>query len=184
MNFEFSEEQTMIRESVSRFLREKYDFETRQSIINSDEGWSREIWAQFAEMGLMGAAFPEEYDGFGGSAADMLVLMEEFGAALVVEPFLPTVVLCGQILRQIGGDHAKAIIPEIISGEMIIGFGYAEPRSRYCLHHVETTAKKDGDEYLLSGRKAVVLAAPIANKIIISAPVSYTHLTLPTTPYV
>ena len=169
MNFEFSEEQTMIRESVSRFLREKYDFETRQSIINSDEGWSREIWAQFAEMGLMGAAFPEEYDGFGGSAADMLVLMEEFGAALVVEPFLPTVVLCGQILRQIGGDHAKAIIPEIISGEMIIGFGYAEPRSRYCLHHVEATAKKDGDEYLLSGRKAVVLAAPIANKIIISA---------------
>lgn len=168
MNFDFTEEQTMIRDSVSRFLREKYDFETRQAIIQSEAGWSRDVWQQLAEMGLMGAAFPEEYDGFGGSAADMLVLMEEFGRGLLVEPFLPTVVLCGQLLRHAGGDHAQALISQIISGDLIMGFGYGEPRSRFNLAHVETTAKRDGDTYTVNGRKAVVLAAPIAGKLIIS----------------
>ncbi len=169
MNFEFTEEQTMLRESLSRFLRDKYDFDSRQAILQSDEGWSREIWNRMAQMGLMGAAFPEDYGGFGGTAADMLVLMEEFGNALVVEPFLPTVVLAGQILRHANSDHSKTIIPRIISGELIMGFGYAEPRSRHCLSHVETTAKKEGKNYVLNGQKAVVLAAPIADKIIVSA---------------
>ncbi|MEO0851830.1 MAG: acyl-CoA dehydrogenase family protein, partial [Pseudomonadota bacterium] len=90
MNFDFTEEQTMIRETVKRFMREKYDFDTRQAIIASDAGWSPEIWQQLAEMGLMGAAFPEEYDGFGGTAADIMVLMEEFGEGLLIEPFFPT----------------------------------------------------------------------------------------------
>lgn len=169
MNFEFTEEQTMLRDSLSRFLRDKYDFEARQTIIQSDAGWSKDIWTQFAEMGLMGAAFPEDHNGFGGSSADLLVLMEEFGKALVVEPFLPTVVLAGQILRHVGGPHASTLIPQIIAGEQIMGFGYAEPKSRFHLSHVETTAKKDSNSYILNGHKAVVLAAPLADKLIISA---------------
>ena len=169
MNFDFTEEQEMLRDTLSRFLRDKYDFDTRQKIISSDEGWSKEIWSQMAEMGLMAAAFPEEFDGFGGTSADLLVLMEEFGKGLVVEPFLPTVVLCGQLLRETGGDHAQSLIPQIMAGDCIMGFGFAEPKSRFNLAHVETTAEKTGDGYILNGHKAVVLAAPIANKLIVSA---------------
>ncbi len=169
MNFEFTEEQSMIRESVSRFLREKYDFETRQSILQSEAGWSPEIWAQLAQMGLMGAAFPEEHNGFGGSAADTLVLMEEFGKGLLIEPFLPTVILAGQLLRHAGGDHANALIEKIISGDLIMAFGFAEPKSRFSLSYTTTKAQKEGEHYILNGRKSVVLGAPIAGKIIVTA---------------
>ncbi|MCI5046688.1 MAG: acyl-CoA dehydrogenase family protein [Aquisalinus sp.] len=169
MNFEFTEEQQMLRESLARFLREKYDFETRQKIIASDDGWSRETWAQFAEMGLMAAAFPEEYDGFGGTAVDLSVIMEEFGRSLVIEPYLPTVVLAGGVLRHTGGEQAKELIAQISAGEIVMGLGFAEPHSRYDLFHVETKAEKQGNDYVLSGRKAVVLAANIADKLIIAA---------------
>ena len=169
MNFEFTDEQNMIRESVNRFLREKYDFETRQNIISSDTGWSPEIWKQLAELGLMGAAFPEDYDGFGGTAADLMVLMEEFGRGLIVEPFLPTVILAGQLLRHAGGKHAQTLIPKIITGDIIMGFAHDEPKARGTISHVETSAKRDGNHYVIAGHKAVVFGAPIANKIIVSA---------------
>ena len=169
MNFEFTEEQQMLRESLARFLREKYDFETRQKIIASDEGWSQEVWAQFSEIGLMAAAFPEEYDGFGGTAVDLSVIMEEFGRGLVVEPYLPTVVLAGGTLLEVGGAHAKELIPQISAGEIIMGLAYAEPHSRFDLCHVETKAEKQGGDYVLTGRKAVVLAANIADKLIVAA---------------
>ncbi len=169
MNFEFTEEQEMLRESLARFLRDKYDFDTRREIIASNEGWSREIWSGLAEMGVMGAAFPEDYDGFGGTHADLLIVMEELGRALVVEPYLPTVVLAGQLLRAAGGAQALALIPKISMGELIMAFGYAEPRSRFSLSHVETRAQESGDGYTISGRKAVVLGAPAADKLIVSA---------------
>ena len=121
MNFEFSEEQNMLRDSLARLLSDTYDFDARKKIIESDEGWSRDIWKTLAELGVFAAAFPEEYDGFGGTASDSLVIMEELGRVLLVEPFLPTVILCGQILRAIGGDHAQALIPQIISGDAILG---------------------------------------------------------------
>ncbi|MEL6379060.1 MAG: acyl-CoA dehydrogenase family protein [Pseudomonadota bacterium] len=169
MNFDFTEEQTMIRETVKRFMREKYDFDTRQAIIASDAGWSPEIWQQLAEMGLMGAAFPEEYDGFGGTAADIMVLMEEFGEGLLIEPFFPTAILAGQILREVGGEEARALIGQIIAGEMIMAFAHDEPKARGVISHVETTARLDGDGFILNGQKAVVLGAPLANRLIISA---------------
>ncbi len=169
MNFDYSEEQQMIRDTLARFIREKYDFEERNKILASEEGWSRDLWNQFAELGLMAAAFPEEYEGFGGTAVDISVIMEEFGAGLVVEPYLPTVVLCGGLLREIGGEMASTLISQIISGELIMGFGFAEPKSRFDLFHVETKAEKQGAEYILNGRKAVVLAASIADKLIIAA---------------
>jgi len=169
MNFEFSDEQNMLKDTLTRFLREQYDFDTRNKIIASKEGWSPDIWQQMAEMGLMGAAFPEEYDGYGGSQADMLVMMEAFGKALLVEPFIPTVILAGQCLREIGGDHARELIPQIIDGSLVMGLAHAEPRSHFNLAHVETQAETKDDHYVLNGHKAVVLAAPIAGKLILSA---------------
>ncbi|MEO0831728.1 MAG: acyl-CoA dehydrogenase family protein, partial [Pseudomonadota bacterium] len=169
MNFDFTEEQTMIRETVKRFMREKYDFDTRQAIIASEAGWSPDIWQQLAEMGLMGAAFPEAFDGFGGTAADIMVLMEEFGEGLLIEPFFPTVILAGQILREVGDEQARALIGKIIAGEAIMALAHDEPKARGVINHVETTAKANGDGFVLSGHKAVALGAPLAHHIIVSA---------------
>ena len=169
MNFEFSDEQNMVRDSLSRFLRDKYDFKAREKILATDAGWSREIWQGLAEMGIMSAAFPERYDGFGGTASDTLVIMEELGKALVVEPFLPTVMLAGQLLRYLEGPHADALIPQICAGELIMGFAHYERKSRFARTHVACTAKSSDGGYVLNGHKAVVLGASIADKLIISA---------------
>jgi hypothetical protein len=168
MNFDFTEEQNMLRDSLSRFLREKYDFEARTKILASDAGWSRDVWEQFAEMGLLMVPFAEEYDGLGGDLTDIMVVMEEIGKSIVVEPYLPTVVLAGGLLQATGGDLAKEWLPQIGAGAAIMGFGYTEPHSRFDLFHVDASAKKDGDAYVLNGRKSVVLAAPIADRLIVS----------------
>ena len=169
MNFEFSDEQTMIRESLSRYLRDTYDFDARGKILASDEGWSRKTWSDLAELGIMGAAFDESYDGFGGAPSDTLVIMEELGKALVLEPFLPTVMLCGKLLSTVGGEIASDLIGKICAGEMIMGLAHAEPKSRFSRSRVDTAAKASGDSYVLSGHKSVVLAAPIADMLIVSA---------------
>lgn len=169
MNFEFTEEQSMVRESLGRLLTDKYDFEARSKIIASEEGWSQDIWTSLAEMGIMAAAFDETYDGFGGTASDTLVIMEELGKANIIEPYLPTVILCGKTLAQVGGDAASDLIAQISAGELVMGLGHYEPKSRSRQSFVETTANLDGDTYVISGHKSVVLAAPIANKFIISA---------------
>ena len=169
MNFDLTEEQEMIRESLSRFLRDRYDFEARGRIIKSEAGWSPEVWNQLAELGLMAVPFAEEHGGLDGGPTDIMVVMEELGRALVVEPYLPTVVLAGSILQAVGGEVAEELIPQIAGGDLVMGLAYAEPRSRYDLHHVETTAEKPGDGYTLTGHKSVVLAAPLASRLIVSA---------------
>lgn len=169
MNFDLTEEQEMIRESLSRFLRDRYDFEARGKIIKSEAGWSPEVWGQLAELGLMAVPFAEDHGGLDGGPTDIMVVMEELGRALVVEPYLPTVVLVGSILQAVGGKVAEELIPQIAGGELIMGLAYAEPHSRYDLFHVETTAEKSGDGYTLTGHKSVVLAAPLAGRLIVSA---------------
>jgi pimeloyl-CoA dehydrogenase small subunit len=170
MDFSFTEEQTLLRNSVQSFLQDKYDFETRRKISASPEGWSRELWQQFAELGLLAAPFSEEQGGLGGSAIETMIVMEEFGRSLVVEPFLETVVLAGGFLRQAGTPaQQEAHIPGIIGGETVWAFAYAEPQGRYNLADLTTTAKADGDGYVINGYKCVVLAAPWADKLIVSA---------------
>lgn len=169
MNFEFTEEQNMVRDQLSRFLRDKYDFAAREKILSSADGYSRDIWRGLADMGIMAAAFPEEFDGFGGKASDTLVIMEELGKALVVEPFLPAVILAGQALRAAGGDLARQLIAEICGGDLIMGLGAYEPSGRFSLSHCATKAEAAGENYKLTGYKAVVLGAPIAGKLIVSA---------------
>ena len=170
MDFSFSEEQTLLRNTVQSFLQDKYDFDTRRKIAASADGWSRETWQQFAELGLLAAPFPEELGGLGGGAIETMIVMEEFGRNLVVEPFLETVVLAGGFLRE-GGSAAQqeAHIPGIVGGETVWTFAYAEPQGRYNLADLTTTAKADGDGYVINGYKCVVLAGPWADKLIVSA---------------
>ena len=123
MNFEFSEEQTMIKDSVSRFVREQYDFDTRRGIIESDDGISREFWSMFAELGWLSVPFAEEYGGFGGTVIDIAAVMEEMGKGIVVEPYVSTVVVFGGLLSASTNSALKeAVIPSIIDGACLGSF--------------------------------------------------------------
>lgn len=170
MDFSFTEEQTLLRNSVQSLLADKYDFDTRRKIVKSAEGWSPAMWKQFADLGLLAAPFSEEMGGLGGGPIETMILMEEFGRHLVVEPFVETVVLAGGFLRE-GASKAQADahIPGIVDGSTVWAFAYAEPQGRYNLADLVTTAKKDGAGYTINGYKAVVLGAPWAQKLIVTA---------------
>ena len=170
MDFNFTEEQDMVRDGLSRLVREQYGAEERRALIASDDGWSREIWGQLAELGILGMSFSEEDGGFGGGAIDSMVVMEEFGKGLVVEPFVPTVVCAGGFLKHAGtASQKEEHIGGIVSGERVFAFAYAEPRGRYDLANLETTAKNDGGDYVINGHKAVVIGAPWASHLIVTA---------------
>jgi len=160
----------MVRDGLSRLVREQYDWETRRAAIASDKGWRPEIWSQLAELGILGMPFSEEDGGFGGGAVDAMIVMEEFGKGLVVEPFVPTVVCAGGFLKHAGTAAQKEEhIGGIVNGSRVFAFAHAEPRGRYDYADLETTAKKDGEGYVLSGHKAVVIGAPWASHLIVIA---------------
>ncbi len=170
MDFNFTEEQDMVRDGLARLVREEYGAETRREVIASDSGWRPEIWAQLAELGILGMPFSEGDGGFGGGAIDAMVVMEEFGKGLVVEPFVPTVVCAGGFLKHAGTVAQKEEhIGGIVSGERVYAFAYAEPQGRYDLSDIQVTAKKEGDGYVLSGHKAVVIGAPWASHLVVTA---------------
>lgn len=170
MDFSFTEEQTLLRNSVQRYIQDKYDFDTRQNITRSDAGWSREHWAAFAELGLLAAPFDEQYGGFGGGPVESMIVMEEFGKGLVVEPYLQTVILCGGLINAAGNAAQKAeLLPKISGGELVMAMAYAEPQGRFNLADIVTTAKADGDGFILNGHKAVVSGAPWADKLLVTA---------------
>ncbi|WP_291197198.1 acyl-CoA dehydrogenase family protein [Hyphomonas sp.] len=169
MDFNFTEEQTMIRDSLARLIKDQYDFDTRRKVVASKEGWRPKMWAQFAELGLLAAPFSEEDGGLGGGPIDAMVVMEEFGKGLVVEPFLQSVVVGGGFLKRgTEGQKAEHLAP-MIAGERVFAFAYAEPKGRYNLADLETTAKKDGAGWKISGHKAVVVGAPWASHLIVTA---------------
>lgn len=170
MDFNFSDEQNMVRDGISRLVREQYDFDTRRGVIASEAGWRPEFWAQLAELGMLAAPFSEEDGGFGGGAVETMLIMEEFGKGLVVEPFIPGVVCAGGFLKYAGTAAQKEeYLSAIIAGEKVFAFAYAEPQGRYDLANLTTTAKKDGDGYSLSGQKAVVIGAPWASHLVVTA---------------
>jgi len=170
MDFNFSEEQSMLRDTVASFLQDKYDFETRRKIVASESGWRQDYWSAFAnELGILGAPFSEELGGLGGGAIENMIVMEEFGKALVVEPYLGTVVIGGGFLKHSGYSAASDVIANIIAGETVIAFAYAEPQGRYNWANLKTTAKKEGAGYVLNGHKAVVVGAPWATHLIVTA---------------
>jgi pimeloyl-CoA dehydrogenase small subunit len=170
MDFSFSEEQELLRNSVARFLAHNYSFDIFRKNSRSEPGWRRTIWKQFAELGLLGASLPEEFGGLGGGAVETMIVMEAFGRALVVEPYVPTVVIAGGLLREAGsGAQKQKWLPRIASGDTVIAFAFAEPQGRYNLADVTATAKKRGNVYVLNGQKAVVIGAPFADALIVTA---------------
>ena len=170
MDFSLSETQRMLAETTERLVRDRYGFEDRKKIIAGPDGFSRPMWATFAELGLTGLGIAEEYDGLGGNMGDMAVVAETFGRALVVEPYMPTLVLGAGTLGLAGSDAQKAeILPRVVSGECFLALAHGEPRSRYTLAHVETRAAADGGDMLLTGAKAVVLGGDAADHFLVSA---------------
>jgi alkylation response protein AidB-like acyl-CoA dehydrogenase len=169
MDFSFSEEQTLLRNSLSRYLADKYAYEHWRKFTRDGEGRDPVHWRQFAEMGLLAAPLPEIHGGLGGGVLECMVVMEEFGRALVVEPFVPAVVVGGGLLMQAGGALAAEWLPKIAAGETMMAFGFAEAQGRFNLADLATTAKRQGETYLLQGQKAVVLAAPWADQLIVTA---------------
>ena len=170
MNFDFTEEQTMIKDSVSRFVRDEYDFDTRRSIIDSEEGISRKFWTMFAELGWLSVPFAEEYGGFGGSVEDIAAVMEELGKGIVVEPYASTVVVFGGLLSASDNSALKEeVIPTVIDGSCMGSFACVEAQSRYELSDVATTAVAADGGYNINGEKTVVANGGTANKFVVSA---------------
>jgi alkylation response protein AidB-like acyl-CoA dehydrogenase len=170
MDIQFTEEQELLRGSIQRLLRDQYDFGARRKIVATDEGWSRKHWNAFAELGLCAAPFRESSGGLGGGPLATMIVMQEFGRNLVVEPFFETVVLAGSLIEDVGSPpQREAFLPQIMAGEAIWALAWAEGRSRYDFNNVATTARRQGNGYLLSGTKAAVVGAPWADRLIVSA---------------
>lgn len=165
-----TEEQRLLKESVERFTEKEYSFERRHELAVGEDGFSREIWARFAEYGWLAAPLPVEHGGLGGSMVDVAVLMEGFGRSLLLEPYLSTVILGGGLLAAGGdADMRAAHLPAVAAGECFLAFAHVEPQARYNLADVETVAQRDGEGFVLTGRKSVVLHAATADKLIVSA---------------
>lgn len=170
MDFNFTETQGMLRDTLRRYLADTYDFDKRAAMLKREGGRDPGVWKALAtELGILGAALPEQYGGFGGGPIDSMVLMEEFGRAIAVEPYVPTVVLGAGALVATGGQLADELVPAIIGGDAIVGAGFYEPQGRYNLADVTTMAKADGSGWTLNGHKAVVVAAPYATHLLVSA---------------
>ncbi|MBV9376563.1 MAG: acyl-CoA dehydrogenase family protein [Alphaproteobacteria bacterium] len=170
MDFELSEEQRMLRDSVERLLADHYGFDKRRGYLAEPEGWSRALWAQYAELGLLGLPFAEDHGGFGGGPIEVMLVMEAFGRVLALEPYLATVVLGGTALRLAGSDAQKtALLPRVAKGDLILAFAHGERQARYDLSDVMTTAKRKGSGWVLDGAKTVVLHGDSAQRLVVSA---------------
>lgn len=170
MNFNISEEQAMIKDSVARFVTDDYSFDKRKKNVAMEAGFNPANWQTFAELGWLSIPFPEALGGFGGSVVDTMVIMEEFGKGLVAEPYVATVLLFGGLLAHSGeGELQQQLIAKIIDGSLQGSFAYLERQSRFELSDVKSSAVPKGENYLLNGEKTVVFNGSAAEKIIISA---------------
>jgi pimeloyl-CoA dehydrogenase small subunit len=170
MDFDFTEEQRLLDETVRRLVKDEYDIPKRKGYIALPDGFSRPLWQRYAELGLLGLPFAEAEGGFGGSAVETMIVMESFGRGLAVEPYLASVVLGGGLVALAGSAaQKKAILPALAGGELLLAFAHGERQSRYTLSDVETTAKADGSGYRLSGEKGVVLHGDSADRLVVSA---------------
>ena len=170
MDFDPSDDQRLLVESVTRLLGDNYGFAQRKTYLAKPEGYSTEIWSKFAELGLLGLPFAEEYGGFGGGAQEIMLVMQAFGRVLVLEPFLSTVVLGGTAIQAAGNPAQKqALLPAIAEGGLKLAFAHGERQARYDLTDVVTTAKRNGGGWVLDGSKTVVSHGESADKLIVSA---------------
>ncbi len=170
MDFTYTEVQQMLQDQVQKFVQKSYDFETRNKIMESDEGYSKEFWQLFAELGWLAVPFSEDDGGLGGSAVDLMVMMEEFGKANLVEPYTSTAVLCGTLIAGLAeGEQKQSLIEQIISGEIQLACAYIEQQSRFNPINIETSAVESGGNITLNGRKIGVLNGESADQFIVIA---------------
>lgn len=170
MDFELSEEQSILKDSLTRLFADNYGFEQRKKHMAAPEGWSAGMWGKYAEMGLMALPFSEEDGGIGGGPVEMMIVMEALGGALALEPYFPTVVLGGGFLRLGGNDALRAeLAPQVAEGSLKLAFAHTERHSRYNLNQVETKAVKDGSGWRLSGAKGVVIGGDSADRLVVTA---------------
>jgi pimeloyl-CoA dehydrogenase small subunit len=170
MDFDLSEEQRLLKESVDGLLTDSYDFDARKKYMKEKGGWSKAVWDKLAEQGLLGLPFTEADGGFGAGGVETMIVMEALGKALVLEPYLATVVIGGGFLRHGGTDAQKAAhVPGIIDGSKTFAFAQLEKNSRYDLHDVATSAKKKGSAYVIDGEKFVVLNGENADTLVVTA---------------
>jgi hypothetical protein len=173
MDFNFTAEQEMLRDSVARYFGDHYAFPQRQAVIRSEGGWRPAFWRGLADdVGILGAPFDEAMGGLGGGAVETMIVMEEIGKALVIEPYLDTVVIGGGLLRRCGTARASELIGGIIAGEVRLAFAHLEPSSRFDLVDVTTAAVRDGSTWRISGLKDAVRGAPFATHLLVNARVS------------
>jgi pimeloyl-CoA dehydrogenase small subunit len=173
MDFELSPEQQLLGDNVARLMKDRYGFEARKTYQASPTGFSDALWREYADMGLLGAPFSEEDGGYGGGAVETMIVMEAFGKALALEPYLETVVLCGALIKQAAGPAKRAeLIGQIASGDLRLSFAHAERQSGFDLFDVGASARKDGAAFVLNGEKGLVENGDSAARLIVSARVS------------
>lgn len=170
MNFNYSTEQSEFQYTLRRFMAKEYGFKQRRAIARSANGFSRKIWQQFAELGLLALPLPEQYEGLGGTAVDTMIVMQELGGALVLEPYIHTAVVAAGLIRDEGSDvQKKSSLPKVAAGNLLLALAHYEPDSRYETSHVGSNATPAGAGWLINGRKAVVLGGSSADKLLVSA---------------
>ncbi|MDT3735897.1 MAG: acyl-CoA dehydrogenase family protein [Denitratisoma sp.] len=170
MDFNYTDEQNALRDTLSRYIAKDYPFEARRALAKSAEGFSRDHWKQFADLGLLALPFPEDFGGLNGNAVDTLLVMEAFGRGLVLEPYLSTVVIAGGLIRDAGSAAQKEdILPAVAGGERMLALAHYERGARYEVSRVDTAAKADGAGWKLSGAKGVVLGGGAADSLLVTA---------------
>ena len=170
MDFDLTDDQRLLGDSVARLLSNQYGFEQRKALLKTEAGWSEALWRQYAELGLLGLPIAEDYGGFGGGPVDIMLLMQAFGRHLVLEPYLATVVLGGTAVRLAGNDgQREEMLSGIAAGTTRLAFAHAERQARYDLTDVLTTAKPNAGGFLLEGAKSVALHGDSADTLVVSA---------------
>jgi pimeloyl-CoA dehydrogenase small subunit len=170
MDFTLTDEQRLLKDSVDRLMTDRYAFDQRKAYLKESHGWSAALWSQYAELGLLGLPFAEQYGGFGGGAVEVMLVMESFGRGLILEPYVASVVLGGTAIRLGGSEQQKSrVLPAVADGSMKLAFAHGERQARYDVTDVMTTARKDGSGWVLDGAKTVVTHGDCADTLVVSA---------------
>ena len=170
MDFDLSDDQRLLKDSVDRLLADRYGFEARNGHRREPGGWSRAMWAQFADLGLLGLPFAEEHGGFGGGPVEVAIVMEAFGRALVVEPYFASIVLSGAVLRHAAPDEIMAeLVPQVTAGEKLVAFAGQERQARWSVNDVQARAIQQDGTWRITGEKTLVLHGDTADTFVVSA---------------
>ena len=177
MDYNLSDEQQMLRDGLGKFLGARYTLEGSRAAAKTGDGWQPEIWRAFAtELGILGATLPEAVGGSGGGPVEAMVIAEELGRALVIEPYVDTVVVAGGLLRRAGGDAAAAVLERIGEGTAVVALAVTEAASGDHWEGLSTSAVRDGDQWVINGSKSVVMSAPLATHLVIAARTGGEHV--------